>query len=469
MKIRNYSVGLLLLTGILFGNKVLAQSTITTLLKTKPVAPDNKRIENYKFAEIKSYSFTYANGVKIVVRADVNSKVAEFRAIGRGGASLFDDADFQSAIHAGQIMGNSGLGDYTQAEISKFFQQKNITLAPAIDEKYSTLKGTFNPDDLEVFLQAVYLYFTQPRKDKAAFDSYIKSMEANTALHAKNPYNILQDTIARLTTGNENRVNILSATNIKQISLDKAYAIYRKCFSNARGFTFVITGNFEADGMNEPTSMVSMLSQYLGSLPSTSDTTKVENRNTEIPKGRIYKKLYNGDSTLAAVQLIYSGTYHYADSVNLQLKALSHLLQKKLDTLKAFNGANKALVKLEMNKLPKETYAVNIAFKCEPKKVEKMIAIAHEAIAVLRRGIDPSEIKQYYTFRKAEIKALTHTDTLFWPNYLAQQFVNYEDPCEIAHYPYNLGMANEHTVQQAANQFLTGDNYIQAILLPAKM
>ncbi|MNJ98325.1 hypothetical protein D3C87_160880 [compost metagenome] len=70
-------------------------------------------------------------------------------------------------------------------------------------------------------------------------------MEASTALHAKNPDNILQDTIARLTTDNENRVNILSAAKIKQISLDKAYAIYNKSFSNARGFTFVITGNFE--------------------------------------------------------------------------------------------------------------------------------------------------------------------------------------------------------------------------------
>lgn len=458
----------LVLIGIFFSNKMPAQSTITELLKTKPVAPDNRGIENYKFAEIKSYSFTYPNGVKIVVRADVNSKVAEFRAIGRGGASLFDDADFQSAIHAGQIIGNSGLGDYSQAEISKAFQQKNITLVAAIDEKYSTLKGTFNPGDLEIFLQAVYLYFTQPRKDKAAFDDYIESMEASTASRAKNPYHVFQDTIARLTTGNENRVNILSAEKIKQISLDKAYAIYRKCFSNARGFTFVITGNFEADGMNEPASIIPMLSQYLGSLPSTSDTTKVADRNTEIPKGKICKKIYNGHAALAAVQLIYSGTYHYADSVNLQLKALSYLLQKKLDTLKSFSGANKALVKLEMNKLPKETYAVNIAFKCAPKQVEKMIAIAQEIIAVLQKGIDPSEIKRYYTFRKAEIKALSHTDTLFWPDYLAQQFVNYEDPCEIANYPYSLRMANEHTVQQAAKQFLTGDNYIQAILLPSK-
>jgi len=469
MKIRNYSTGLLLLTCILFGNKMLAQSTINELLKKKPVAPDHKRIENYKFAEIKTYSFTYANGVKIVVRADTNSKVAQFRAIGRGGASLFDDVDFQSAIHAGQIIGKSGLGDYSQTEISKFFQQKHITLAPAIDEKYSTLKGTFNPGDLEIFLQAVYLYFTQPRKDKVAFNSYIKSMEASTALHAKNPYAILQDTIARLTSGNESRANILSATKIKQISLDKAYAIYRNCFSNARGFTFVITGNFEADGMNEPASIIPMLSQYLGSLPSTTDTTKVADRNTEIPKGKIYKKIYNGNAALAAVQLIYSGTYQYADSVNLQLNALSYLLQKKLDTCKSFRGASKTSVNLEMNKLPKETYAVNIAFKCAPKLVEKMTAIVHETIAVLQKGIDPSEIKQYYAFRKAEIKALTQSDTLFWPNYLAQQFVNYEDPCEIANYPYSLRMANEHTVQQAANQFLAGDNYIQAILLPAKM
>jgi Peptidase M16 inactive domain len=468
MKIKNYGAGLLLI-GVLFGNKVLAQSTITELLKTKPAAPDKNSshiLINYKHSFIRSYELTMANGVRVVVRADEGRKDVLMTATRTGGASIVDDNDFESALHAGAIIGNSGLANYTGLEVNKFFQQKNITLTPDIDEKYSTLKGSCLSNDFETFLQAIYLYFTEPRKDKAYFNTYIKRLEVSAAVHNKNPYSVFQDTVSALATTDKNRVNTLSTAKIEKINLDKAYEIFRKCFGNAHGYTFVFTGNFKADDMNYPKGIIPLLDQYLGSLPS-ADTTTIIDRNTEIPQGKIYKKVYYGHAPLAAVQLIYSGNYQHVDSVNLQLKVLSYLLEKNLDTLKAFSGVNKALVKLTLNKFPKESYSINIAFKCLPLQVEKMVAIVHETIAGLQHGIKPEEIKQYVALRKRELKVQTF-DYAFWRDYLVLQFMNGDDPYEVVHYPYNFYKADEHTVQQAANQFLTSTNYIQAVLLPAK-
>jgi len=165
--------------------------------------------------------------------------------------------------------------------------------------------------------------------------------------------------------------------------------------------------------------------------------------------------------------MIYSGNYQHTDSVNLQLKVLTYLLEKNLDTLEAFSGANKVSLKLTLNKFPKETYAINIAFKCPPLQADKMVAIVHQTVAELQKGIRTEQLKQYVALRKRELKSQTF-DYVFWRDYLAMQFMNHDDPYDIVHYPYNFHKATVQTLQQAANEFLTDTNYIEAILLPAK-
>lgn len=465
---KTYGIGLLMLMLALSGNTALAQSSITELLKTKPALTAKTKPQTYKHSHNKSYEYTMANGVKVIVRADEGRKDILMSAICPGGASIVGDQDFQSAIHAGDLIGHSGLGDYSRTEVSQFFKQKSITLTPGIEENYSTLKGSFMRDDLETFLQAIYLYFTHPRKDKAYFDTYIKNLGTSATLYHKNPYNVLQSTLNALESTNKNRVNTLSAAKIKAINLDKAYEIFRKCFGNARGYTFVFTGNFKAGDMNEPSrEVVELLGQYFSALPSKPVAQSIVDRNNEIPQGKIYKKVYLSRLPLAAVQLVYSGKYQHNDSVNLQLKILSYLLKKKLDTVQAFSGANQASVKLTLTKFPKAYYSIHIGFKCKPFQVEKNLAIVHQTLADLRNGIKPEDLKQYVSLRKSELKVDTF-DYIFWLDYLALQYKNSDDPYEIVHYPYNFYKANEQTLKQAANEFLTGDNYIQAVLLPAK-
>ena len=197
------------------------------------------------------------------------------------------------------------------------------------------------------------------------------------------------------------------------------------------------------------------------------DSQKVVNRNSEIPQGRIIKKVYVGHAPTAAVQMVYSGKYHHSDSVNLQLKVLSWLLEKNLDTLKDFSGLNKPSVELILNKYPTESYAINIAFKCQVAQAEHMVDLVHQTIAALQKGINTDELKQYVLRRKRELKVQTF-DYVFWRDYLAAQYMNHDGPYDIVHYPYNFRKATEQILQQAANEFLTDRNYIEAMLLPAK-
>ncbi|MFD2871891.1 hypothetical protein ACFS5N_05395 [Mucilaginibacter ximonensis] len=471
MKILNYTFLSILGAFTFLGPGARGQSFESMLLKAKPPAAKKGfyAIRTfYKYSELRAYELTLANGVHLVFRADEGRKDILMTAVCPGGGSVADDKDFMSAMHAGAIVGNGGLGAFNGAETEKYFKQKNITLSPGIDEKYSTLKGSFSRGNIETFMQALTLYFTSPRKDRDYFKTYIANLKKISAARQKDPYQVLEDTVKFLATRNKNRVNILNMANINQIDLDKAYEIYRKCFGNAYGYTFIFTGDFKVDGMNQPSrEAIDTLSKYLVALPATADSQKIINRNTEIPNGRIVRKVYNGNAPLAAVHMIYSGEYQHSDSVNLQLKVLSYLLEKNLDTLDAFSGVSKPTVTLTLNKFPKEEYAINIAFKCSPQQAGKLVDIAQQTVKALHVEIRPEQLKQYVALRKRELKSQTF-DYTFWLNYLELQFMNHDDPYDVAHYPYNFHKASQESLQKAASQFFSGENYIQATLLPSR-
>ena len=471
MKKLNIQAALLLFMGAMCAMQVKAQSIEALLSETAPPIADKKSSpikEFYKYSELRAYEMTLANGLHIVLRADEGREDVLMTAICPGGASLADDQDFQSAIHAGAIIGNSGFATASGSEVASFLAQKNISLSPGIEEKYSTLKGRFLQADLETFLQAITLYFSRPRKDKTYFDAYIKKLKADALARRKHPYDRFQDTVAALLSTNKSRISLLSADRIKQINLDKAFEIYQRCFGNANGYTFIFTGDFKTDAHNQPShEKMNLLARYLGALSSSTAAQQVIDRKAGIPGGNHFKEVYNSKARAAAVQMVYSGDYLHTDSVMLQLKVLSYLVEKNLDSLLGQAGADKPSVTLHASKFPKPVYSINISFQCPPKQADQMVALAQQVIANLKAGVDAEQIKQYVYMRKQELKKQTF-DYAFWRDYLALQFMNHDDPYDIVHYPYNFYKASGQSLQQAAKEFLTDTNYVQAILRPSK-
>ncbi|MEX8548606.1 MAG: M16 family metallopeptidase [Mucilaginibacter sp.] len=436
-------------------------------MKTKPAEVGRDayyKLKRTKYAELRTWQYTFSNGVKVVLRADDSQKDIVLNAICPGGASLLNDADYQSAVHAGEIIRHCGLGDLNAAELKVKLDAKNVVINPTITDRASIITGTFTREEIETALQAITLYFTHPKKDDTYFAAYIKELKNKLSEDSKNPYAVFQDTVDATLWGNR---SVLTAKDINGITMDKVYNAFSKCFGNANGFTFIFTGHLQGDNMNEPAKLAGMFEQYLGSLPSTQTANAVNATAALIPQGKIVKTIYNGNPPLSAVNLTYSGLYEHTDSVVLQLKVLNAVLKSKLNQLAAFNGANKAVVNLILNKYPKPQYAINVSYKCSNVQTSQTIADVKATIQDLQKAVSADDLKAYVDQRKKELKVETF-DYKWWSGYLSVQFFNSDDPYVIAHYPYNFHKATSETLQQAATQYLNGENYIQLTLMSAK-
>ena len=125
------------------------------------------------------------------------------------------------------------------------------------------MNGNTIPKETETLLQLVHLYFTSPRKDIDAFESFKtrqKQLYSNLAADPQIYFNV---EFQKLMTQNHPRGGgIPKAENFDKIDLDRGMQIYKERFANAGDFTFFFVGAVEEETIKP------LLEKYIGSLPS---------------------------------------------------------------------------------------------------------------------------------------------------------------------------------------------------------
>jgi len=131
----------------------------------------------------------------------------------------------------------------------------------------------------------VYLYFTQPRKDPAIWQSNVSQTKSLLANRGLDPTAVFQDTVSAIMSNHNFRRMIVTPEHLNSASLDKAFAFYKQRFADANGFTFVLVGNFDVDKIRP------LLEKYLGGLPSSGGAETYKNLGIQPPAGAITKNV----------------------------------------------------------------------------------------------------------------------------------------------------------------------------------
>src|SRR5205085_8913262 len=97
------------------------------------------------------------------------------------------------------------------------------------------------------------------------------------------PNSIFRDTISSVMSQYHYRARPMTIEMLKEISLDKAYEIYKERFSDASGFTFFFVGNFK------PEEIKPMVETYIGGLPAPKKNETWRDLNITPPIGQITK------------------------------------------------------------------------------------------------------------------------------------------------------------------------------------
>jgi zinc protease len=431
------------------------------LLEKLPVA--GKITAEQKDAAITTTTLTLSNGVKVILKpTDFKNDQILISGYNFGGTSLVSDKDFISANLAASIIGRSGVGEFSQIQLEKLLSGKNVSVSPFIREASEGISGDCSPKDLETAMQLIYLYFTQPRKDADIWQSSLSQTKSLLANRGLDPESVFQDTISSV-LGNYNYRRLpLTLERLNTATLDRAYSFYKERFADANGFTFVITGSFD------PEKIKPLLEKYLASLPAAGHTETYKVLGIHAPAGQLTKTVYKGIGEKSSVQIVFSGDYVYNEANNLQLDAITEIMNIKLiERLREKEGGvYSPRVRSSYTKIPEGRYSITVSFGCAPANVDKLIAATMEEISKIKQnGGEQTDIQKFVAeeSRSSEVQLKENS---FWQAHLIASSQNQENPDDILNYIKSLNNITVESTKTTASKYLSGDNLIKLVLLP---
>lgn len=406
---------------------------------------------------------TLSNGVKVVLKpTDFKNDEILISSFSPGGTSLYPDSLYETASYASAIVARSGISSFNSIQLPKLLTGKRVNVTPYITERSEGISAFAAPKDLEVALQLIHLYFTEPRMDKDILQSVMQQQRGALANRSNDPNAVFSDTIAAV-LGNYNiRRTGPSLEKLEMVKEAKLLEIYKDRFADAGDFTFTFVGNFDIEQIKP------LLATYLGSLPSTKRVEEAKDLGIYTPEGQITKKVFKGQEEKATVRLVFSGFYDYSEDNNNQIQALGEVLQIKLiERLRELeSGVYSPSARAGYSKFPKSRYSITVSFGCAPENVDRLIAATLDEISKIKtNGAEASDIEKFLAEERRSTE-LQMKQNGFWSGHLSSSYQLKEDPETILTYVDSLKKITPESLKAAANTYLSGKNLIRLILLP---
>lgn len=435
----------------------------STLLDPSKLQP-GKIISSKTDDELGTTTIKLSNGATVVLKP-TNFKNDEIiiRAFSKGGHSLVKNDDYYSALNAAQIVQQSGVGDFTGADLSNMLKGKNTNIAMTISQSSESMSGSTTPKELETFFQLAHLYFTQPRKDAEAFESYKTKQKQLYENLAKNPQIFYSAEFQKIMTSNHPRAAALpKPEDFDKINLDRAIRIYRERFENAGDFTFFVTGSFDEEQIRP------LLERYIGSLPTTGKKENFKDLGIRPPTGKVEKTINKGTEPQSLVNIVFTAPAAYSQQDLYDLHSLGELLTIKLtEKLREEKGGVYGVSAFGgMQKVPYSFYTFNITFPCAPENADTLTdAALGELKKIMQSGVSPDDLEKIKEQQRRKLEVDSKQNS-FWSSNLFDAYYNGYDPRTILNKEKQVEELTAKRLQETAKKYINPGKYIRVVLKP---
>ncbi|MFW6181610.1 MAG: M16 family metallopeptidase, partial [Spirochaetota bacterium] len=341
-----------------------------------------------------------SNGVEVVLKPTTfQEDQVLLSAYSPGGHSLAPDELHVPAATAGELVAGSGVGDFTEVQVAKLLAGSTAQATPYIRELYEGIRGSAAPRDLETLFQLVYLYFTSPRLDRSAFDTYRRELTEELAARGASPEAAFWDTVQEALNQWHPRARPWKPEMVERMDPDASLAFYRERFENAGDFTFFLVGRFT------PGEIRPLVERYLGGLPSTGREESWRDLGIDLPEGVVREVVRVGLEPKSRVQVVFNGELEWTHRNVFLLSALADVLEIPLrETLREeLGGTYSVQVYAVPYQYPDPEYQLHIAFGTSPDKVEQLVDELFSQVRRLRRdGPEEDLLARVREIRKRE-------------------------------------------------------------------
>ncbi|HET6765920.1 MAG TPA: insulinase family protein [Chitinophagaceae bacterium] len=438
------------------------KAVASSLLDKEPVP--GKITTETKNEKLGTTDLTLSNGVTVTIKpTTLKNDEIQMDAWRWGGFHKFDLGDKENAQYAAVVVGQMGVKDMSPTDIKKFLAGKTVSVFPYINQHEEGIEGRSSVKDFETFLQMMYLYYTQPRKDEGLFKSFVTKNKAALQFIRQDPQTWFQDSLARIAYNNNPWANEIPASeDFDRLNLEKLFAIYNQIFGNAHGMHYSFVGNIDVDKAKP------LLEKYIGSLPASPKENLFKDNGIRMVKGLTEANLKKGKESQAMIAVMFEGETEYSREEKMNLAALLEVLNIKIieKLREEMSGIYGGGMGGTIYKRPYVHYTITAGLPCGPENVEKLTKALLDIIKdAQEKGIEQKDLdKVKETWKKQHHVNLQSND--WWLSGLSNAWIDQTNPENILDYEKRVDALKPEDLQKAAKKFLTLNNMVKAVLYP---
>ncbi|WP_437920334.1 M16 family metallopeptidase [Sphingobacterium sp. LRF_L2] len=436
----------------------------TELLKDKPVAGKILRKEYIK--EVDLHKWVLSNHTTVYLKqSDGRKDHIQLTGFRRGGTNALDPKEYINATFSQPIIAASGTGDFSRRALSKYLLGNSASAMLVLSKYREGVAANADMKDVHTMFELLHLKWTRPRIDRDVFELQKKNAIDNVRKREHTISSKYNQLILEKIGAEEGDAQIDEERIVDELQYDSIVPVFNKRFSSARGFEFVVIGDFQLD------SMENLIEQYIGGLPADEIPVKNETLKTlsSGEDGDILMKA--GETDKATVNIIYQDTqakHDYPDIIKYEL--LQEILKIKLrENLRERNsGVYGVSVNVSSTSIPSSLLRLRIGFTCAPERREFLMEQVQQEIDLLiaqpdymTKDLENCKKQLLVSYNKQKEKET------FWSAELRNHlYYNFADWSYFTDYAQLLENLTVEDISQTIKNIVTKGKKVQAVLTP---
>ena len=298
-------------------DNVKDEPLITKLPKAGTIKKETKN-DKFGYTELE-----LSNGVVVLLKqTDFKKDQVILTGEGPGGESLYGPKDYRNLQLFDQVIGISGLGNFSSTELEKALAGKIANADLSMSGRNMVVSGSSTPKDVETMLQMVYLYFTNINKDEKSYQNLMSQLEVSLKNRALSPDIAFNDSLTATLYGHNPRLAPLTLDALKDVSYDRILEIAKERTASAKDWGFVLIGNFDEATIRP------LICQYIASLPAKGKAVKAE-RTSFLQKGIVNNTFARKQETpkCNGVKIWYNENMPYTLERDIQASITGQILR----------------------------------------------------------------------------------------------------------------------------------------------
>lgn len=403
-----------------------------------------------------------SNGVRVVLKpTDFKRDEIILAGWAPGGTSLAPDSAIRYAQTAGAAAAVGGVGRLSVIDLQRRLAGKAVSVGTGVDDLEESVSGYASPRDAETMFQLVYLYFTQPRRDPAAWQAYLQRGRVSVRDRGASPEGAFGDTLHAVLTQHSPREAPFTAATFDSLSLDRSLAIYRQRFADAGGFTFYLVGAFSPDSLRP------FVERYLGGLPSSGRAEGFRDTGVRPPPGVVTRTVRRGVEPKSSTAIVFSGPVEFDRRTVSLLRTLGDameiILRERLR--EEMSGTYSVSVEGGAERDPAPLYQVAVEFGAAPERLDELSRTVFAEIDSIKASGVPGTVLQKVREEQRREREVNLRDNGYWLNALVSYDRYGWDPLQIPQPPLSQAFTSAD-LRDAARRFLNAARYVQVSLYP---